>query len=77
MMKEPYEFDRDLHNIFVNDLIGMTQSEFFNQVYMNMWLALKEYKAKRYKDALFFAGEVAAEDWREVTISWLNKFVEK
>jgi hypothetical protein len=74
MMANPEKFDLDLHNIFVNDLIGMAQSEFFKEVYMNMWVAMKEYKAKRYKDALFFAQQVGAEDWREATANWLLKF---
>lgn len=76
MMTEPEKFDHDLKLAFSYNFIGQAQAAFFQSiwfqtVYHPMAQAFVAFKAK--KDPRSFVLEVAALDWRAVTLNWLDR----
>lgn len=46
---------------------------FFKLVAMPMAFAFSHHKQRNYKMALYWAGEIGADDWRRVCVAWLRK----
>lgn len=80
LVQDPARFDLELP-IFVNDYLGESklltdvrcQEPFLAKVAWSAACAFRAHKARDYKAALYWLGEIEAGDWRVVCTNWIQK----
>lgn len=74
LVRVPHAFDQDLQDwIAEPDSVASYGNQVFAQVATPMFLAYKAQKDKQYRQALSFADDIAASDWRMACMNWLER----